>query len=297
VVDAELVIGWRGEEVGVARQVDVAEGDHGDVATVSLRTGAEAAVSTWDWLPFGAWAANGDLVGMRNLGDLPVDIFSYRDYRPVGKVCESNGTTGFMSPDGVRLVCLSFLPTDPEKTAVVVARADQAEAAEQIDVFQAPPYRYSIAGWLDTDTFLLERWPEGGEGARDYFAYNIATHTISDYALPATLATDAKYTRLEFDNVSQTYLRVARGQVDFYGPTGTPIATVACRSTEDSPYGPGVTSSGGFALVTCGGSPFWETETTVVLVDLAQGTTTPVASFTQAVDSRLGGIAGYPEHG
>jgi hypothetical protein len=305
-VDAAWVIGWRGDEVGVARQPDVAEGDSGDTAVINLRTGADTTVSTLSQLPTGGYlSANGDLLGSRYLGDLPVDVVAYRDYRFVGHVCEGNGSTRFMSPDGIRVVCLSFLPDDAQKTAVVVARADRPDSAEQIDVFRAPPYRYWVVGWLDADTFLLVRHPEGGEGPGAYFTYNIATRTIADYVPPIAGLSDSPYTSLEFDYASQTFL-VARSDgvgfhyssmVEFYGFDGTSVASVACEHPDDALSLASVTYSGDFALVSCGAPLPDEVVASLTLVSLRDGKTTSIAVFAESIDGRLGGIIGYPEHG
>ncbi len=191
IVDAAWVIDWRGDEVGVVRNPDVAEGDSGDVATINLRTGAENAVVSRGQIPMGDYvAANGDLVGSQFYGDLPVPVFAYRDYRPIGKICDGNGGTNLMSPDGVRVVCLTFDPADDGKTAVIIGRADEVGSSEQIDTFQSPAYLYRVAGWLNADTFILERRSETYGGPSTLFSYNIATQTIAEYAVPVLYGTD-----------------------------------------------------------------------------------------------------------
>ena len=290
IVDAAWVIDWRVDEVGVVRNPDLAEGDTGDVATINLRTGAENAIVSRGQIPMADYvAANGDLVGSQFYGDLPVPVFAYRDYRPVGKICDGNGGGALMSPDGVRVVCLTFDPADDEKTAVVIGRVDEVGSPKQIDVFQASPYLYSVLGWLDADTFILERRSQTYGDPSTFFTYDIATRTIANYTVPVPYDADPLHHLLPFDFASQTFAVSRPGTITFYGVDGSVVADVTCATSGDNAEHPGVVRSGAFALVTCLSSPIHESSASLDIVDLRTGVTTHVGTFDQTIDSRYGG--------
>lgn len=259
----------------------------GDVSIIDLQSGAVQAYATgiddpgWNWE-----TADGTYIGNMSGGD-GTEATATKDGTSLGWYCWGYGRTD-LSPGGGRLVCLQG--REDGQTDVVLAGTTGPSSESVIDVFSRGVFDYSIAGWLDADTFLLSRPEQGthddyivwegnqgfaqvpaGDGAA-YFAYNVATRTIADFALPFTGA----YGDVDFYSRSDVFAARSMDatRADFFSGAGAAIASVDCAAALAASRVESVEVSGRRALVTCGDlfSPSGGGEAALVLVDLDEGT-------------------------
>jgi hypothetical protein len=277
---------WFGDKLAVFTTVQAYEDGFplGNTAILDLRTGKLSPVLTNSRYPQWRYiAANGSLIEEQNDGAGPTFI-PYTNFVPGAPLC-SGWLEGSLAPDGVRLVCLGGDAGNGKPTEVVLASVGSAEAAKTSDTFRLPPTNYHMAGWLDGDTFLLVR-SDDSRVVTGYFAYNIATRKIADFALPFKATGTVSY-----DGASKTFADAADDTVSFFAADGSPLASVPC-SGDNSSYMPAY--SGARALVECwtADSNYHLTGVTLTLVNFETGSVTEIANF--PASSAPGVRAVYP---
>jgi hypothetical protein len=282
---------WLGAELAIFRDT-VFQPDwwYGETSVLNLKDGSVRVVLGVD-SPDPEWyavAAGGRLIGYQ-FGGADSSYSVYESFANPREVCWGAGIDlKGLAPDGKRLICLSYEPIgdgSTTKTAVTVAGVSSAKAPEKIDVFKRDPNAYSLAGWLDGDTFLLAV-TDGS--ATTYFSYNIATRKIADLPLPF----DDPAT-ISFDYTSQTFAAQDESGVRFYSRDGSALASVSCGPA--SLELDGLEYSGPAALVQCSaGSSDTGWKDVVTYVDLASGATSMVAAPDVQKGQGVLKIYGYP---
>lgn len=284
----------------------------GDISIVNLQSGAVQAYATdidepgWQWE-----TSDGTYIGNMSGGD-GTEATATQNGTSLGWYCWGYGRTD-LSPGGGRLVCLQG--RDDGRTDVVLAGTTGPSSESVIDTFSRGVFDYSIAGWLDAETFLLSRPEQGthddfivwegnqgfaevpaGDGAA-YFAYDVETRTIADFTLPFAGA----YGDVDYYSRSDVYaawsmdtVRLDPARVDFFSGAGAAIASVDCAAIPGTSGHQSVEVSGRRALVTCGLLLEGGTSdvATLVLVDLDDGTTVALGPVNAQASSV--GIHAFP---
>jgi hypothetical protein len=295
---------WLGDSVAVFRRAPAPGrgvfGFTGDTYLVNLRDGStRPAISDHESPSWFAMGANGTLIGAHALEGGPSTSYSQWDTNfDQTPVCgDLYPSTVALSPDGTHLVCVAGDSGDPGTTAVWLGDVGSGDATTRVGTLDPGTYRYSIDGWLDSDTFLLEREDYSfGGGARDFVAYHVNTGTITDFVPP--IVPDSV---IQFDFTTQTYVTFdpsagSDRPVTFYTASGIDLATVPCSGASVWSW---MVYSGSNALVDCRSreSDGSSGDHTLSLVHLDSGAVDVVASVHTDANQNLQGLDGYPDNG
>ena len=289
-VESDRTVGWLGETVALFRTTRPGEEEsQGDTSFLNVKTGAARLVISGGEPPsLQGVLADGTLHGREYAEDASWYV-RYNDRFDAQTVCD--GESSSVAPDGVRVACLGWIGSGDatsDQTRVFLGALNTDAGAEAIDTFRLEPYSYDIQGWLDPDTFLLLRRDPDGLARPTYFAYNVATRKIADFALPFQPTGD----NVTFDWLTKTYADMAEQSVSFFASDGAKVADVPCAGSWDWR---GPVRSGTRAVVECDtfDSDYNPEAVTLTLVDLATGTVTVVAHADESASTHLRAVYPY----
>jgi hypothetical protein len=262
----------------------------GDVVRVDLATGARTSVSKGDFENRAYTSAVGGVTVVDGYSQDAVGPFIvYGASGAASPACVQNvrrdqgDLRSFLAPDGLRVVCWGS--RSDNKTDVEVVNVQNPTTMTKVDTFRLDPYSYYQLGWLAPDTFLMAR-VDAASQKDTFFAYDVSTKKIADYALP--FAPDAGQRLGAHDYAAKVFITSdsSSDTLEVYRDTGEKIATVAagCADGGASTWA----LSGANMLVTCQ----WAAGQ-VTIVNLETGAT--VGTWADPPGRELQAY-GYPQH-
>lgn len=290
---AAFSVHWAADGVWLMTGVDAYfDGYEGDLVRLDLATGVSVGIATDQWLESDYVGASGGVTLVQGFSQEfggPYGVYtsagaaSVADCRWQMSVMLRGDFRVALAPDGRTVVC--WRGRIDGKTDIGTLDLGSPSAATYLDVFRLDPWQYEQLGWLSDDTFLLARLNDNG-AVEAYFAYNVVSRTIEDFALPFTPGTGQMVEA--FDYESQVYIS-SYGQsdsIDLHRANGEKIATAGGGCADG--WAPSWSLSGTSLLTTCpwaGGA--------VTLIDLETGNVVGTWPY----GSELAVLAdGYPQH-